>query len=77
MTKQSVTLCESIRRLGYEKGQQVTLYGHVFALLSDPISISENFVFVDGLDKDSGKLRRVRIPPEIVRMAQQGMREAA
>ena len=74
MVEQS--LCESIKRLGYGKGRKVTLYGRVFALMSDPISISETFIFVDALDTNSGELRRLRIPPEIVHMAQQEGRAA-
>jgi hypothetical protein len=44
------------------------LYGEVFDLVSNPVSVGESFVFVDALDR-KGKLRRVRIPPTIVQMA--------
>ena len=71
MPMQPITVCESLKRLGYAKGRQVTLYGRVFDLLSDPISISEKFVFVDGLDRNSGQLRRVTIPRAILLMAHQ------
>jgi hypothetical protein len=37
--------------------------------MSDPVSIGENFVFVDALERRSGQLRRVRIPSSIVKMA--------
>jgi hypothetical protein len=47
----------------------VRLYGQIFHLVSDPISIGENLVFVDALDGKSGKVVRVRIPPTIVQMA--------
>ena len=63
------TLCETIRRLGYAKGNQVRLYGEAFELVSDPVSVGENFVFVDALERRSGKVKRVRIPPTIVQMA--------
>ena len=63
------TLCETIRRLGYAKGNQVRLYGEAFDLVSDPVSVGENFVFVDALERKSGQVRRVRIPPTIVQMA--------
>ena len=63
------TLCETIRRLGYAKGNQVSLYGEAFDLVSDPVSVGENFVFVDALERKSGQVRRVRIPPTIVQMA--------
>ena len=63
------TLCETIKRLGYAQNNQVRLYGQVFELVSDPVSIGENFVFVDALEQNSGQVRRVRIPPTIVQMA--------
>ena len=63
------TLCETIKRLGYAQNNQVRLYGKVFDLVSDPVSVGENFVFVDALDRKSGQVRRVRIPPTIVQMA--------
>jgi hypothetical protein len=62
------TLCEKIKRLGYAQNNQVRLYGEVFDLVSDPVSIGENFVFVDALDR-KGHVRRVRIPRIIVQMA--------
>jgi hypothetical protein len=43
------SLCETLKRLGYAQDNQVKLYGEIFQLLSDPISISENLVFVDAL----------------------------
>ena len=63
------TLCERIKRLGYAQNNQVRLYGEVFDLVSDPVSVGENLVFVDALERKSGQLRRVRIPPTIVQMA--------
>ena len=63
------TLCETIKRLGYAQNNQVRLYGEVFELVSDPVSVGENFVFVDALEQKSGQLRRVRIPSSIVQMA--------
>jgi hypothetical protein len=69
--KEQVTLCERVRRLGYSRNAQVRLYGEVFDLVSDPVSIGENLVFVDALEQKSGRLRRVRIPLSIVHMAEQ------
>ena len=63
------TLCETIKHLGYAQHNQVKLYGEVFDLVSDPISVGDNFVFVDALERKSGQIRRVRIPPAIVQMA--------
>ena len=39
MTKERYTLCESIKRLGYARNNQVRLYGEVFDLVSDPVSL--------------------------------------
>ena len=63
------TLCEAIKRLGYAQNNQVKLYGEVFDLVSDPVSVGEHFVFVDAVERKSGQVRRVRIPPSIIRMA--------
>ena len=63
------TLCETIKRLGFAQKNQVKLYGKVFDLVSDPVSVGENFVFVDALEQKSGKVMRVRIPSTIVQMA--------
>jgi len=69
------TLCETIKRLGYAQNNQVRLYGEVFDLVSDPVSIGENFVFVDALDW-KGHVRCVRIPRTIVQMARMIRRAA-
>jgi hypothetical protein len=66
---QADTLCETIKRLGYAQNNQVRLYGKVFDLVSDPVSVGENLVFIDALDRQSGQVMRVRIPPTIVQMA--------
>ena len=70
------TLCEAIKRLGYAQNNQVKLYGEVFDLLSDPVSVGKNLVFVDALERKSGHIRRVRIPSTIVQMARQKSRAA-
>jgi len=66
---QADTLCETIKRLGYAQNNQVRLYGKVFDLVSDPVSVGENLGFIDALDRQSGQVRRFRIPPTIVQMA--------
>lgn len=76
MTKEQVTLCHRIRQLGYAQNNQVKLYGEVFNLVSDPVIVGDNFVFVDGLETKSGRVRRIRIPLTIVQMAQQERRAA-
>jgi hypothetical protein len=65
------TLCETIKRLGFAQANQVKLYGRVFDLVSNPIMVAQNCVFVDALEQKSGKVMRIRIriPPTIVQMA--------
>ena len=70
------SLCDALKRLGYSRNNQVRLYGQVFDLVSDPIKVSENFVFVDALERESGQLRRVRIPRTIIQMARMKGRAA-
>ena len=69
------TLCETIKHLGYAQNNQVRLYGEVFDLVSDPVNVGDDFVFVDATEQKSGQLRRVRIPPTIVQMARIRRRE--
>jgi hypothetical protein len=51
------------------RNNQVRLSEEVFNSVSNPVSVGDNFVFVDALERKSGQVRRVRIPPSIVRMA--------
>ena len=74
--KEQITLCERVKRLGYSQNTQVRLYGEIFDLVSDPVCIAENFVFVDALEQRSGRVRRVRIPLTIVHMAERDRRAA-
>ena len=69
MTKQQVSLCTRLKQLGFTKGNQMKLYGEKFELHSEPIVMGDNLVFVDAIEKKSGRLRRVRIPLPIVNMA--------
>ena len=70
------TLCEAIKRLGYARNNRVRLYGEVFDLVSDPISVGETLVFVDAVELKSGQARRVRIPSTIVQIARINRRAA-
>ena len=76
MTTRHSNLCERLKRLGYAQDNQMKLYGQVFELLSDPIVVEDDVVLVDAVEKESGDLRRVRIPLPIVKMAR-GERRAA
>lgn len=63
------SLCETLKRLGFAHDNQVRLYGEELDLLSDPVKISDNFVFVDALERKSGQFRRVCIPRTILQIA--------
>ncbi len=45
------------------------LYGEKFEVASDPIILGDDLVLVDAIEMKSGKVRRVRIPLPILRMA--------
>lgn len=70
------SLCETLKRLGYARDNQVRLYGQVFDLVSDPIKVSESLVFVDALEQKSGQFKRVRVPRTIIQMARMKGRAA-
>lgn len=76
MTKAQSTLCTTIKRLGYAQNNQVTLYGEVFDLVSDPFKVGDNLVFVDAVERRTGYLRRVRIPLTIVQAARRELSAA-
>ncbi len=67
-------LCQRIKRLGYAQHHQITLYGQVFELLSDPFIIGQNIVFVDACEQRSGRFRRVRVPIKVVEIAKRDLK---
>ena len=67
----ATTLCDRLKRLGYAPNVQVKLYGEIFNLTSDPIVFSDTLVFIDGIERKSGKLRRIRIPLLVLQVAQE------
>ena len=71
MTQEQISLCQTIKRLGYSSNSQVRLYGQVFLLISDPISVAENVVFVDAIEGTTGRKERIRIPLPVIHMAKQ------
>ena len=71
MTDKIVSLSERIKRLGFARQNQVKLYGAIFEIVSDPIVMGDKLVFIDGIEKKSGILRRIRIPLPIVLVAKQ------
>ncbi len=73
MLKEKPTICDTIKRLGYERNTQVKLYGEIYELVSDPVAVTDDVVFVDGIARRSGILRRIRIPLPIVRRAREAL----
>ena len=69
MTTRESRTCERLKRLGFARQNQVRLYGSQFELISDPLIVDNDLVFVDAVEQKSGERRRVRIPLMIVRMA--------
>jgi CRP-like cAMP-binding protein len=62
MTAKHVSLCTRLKQVGFTQGNQMKLHGQEFELLGEPIVMADNLVFVDAIEKKSGRLRRVRIP---------------
>lgn len=73
---QPLTMCDRLKRMGYAKDQQIRMYGEEFELVSDPITISEELVVIDAIERESRSLRRVRIPLSIVNMLRRERRAA-
>ena len=69
MTATPVHLCERLKQLGFSRQNQIRLYGSQFELVGDPLVMSDDVVFVDAVERKSGKSCRVRIPLNIVKMA--------
>lgn len=76
MTSKQAHLTERLKRLGFAPENQMRLYGQEFEVLSDPIVMGDELVFVDAVEKKTRQSRRVRIPLTIVNMAG-GERSAA
>lgn len=71
MTKQQVSLSTRLKGLGFTPGNQMKLYGLQFEVLSEPIVMGDDLVFVDVEETGSGRPRRVRIPLPITNMARE------
>jgi len=74
MTKErQKNLCESLTRLGYGRDKEIRLYGENYRLTSDPIVVADKVVFIDAVEPESGRSRRIRIPLSIIHMAIQNL----
>ena len=69
MKAKEVGLCGNLKRMGFTQDSQMRLYGQEFELMSDPIVMADDVVFVDAIERESGRSRRVRIPLTIVQRA--------
>ncbi len=69
MTDEQIHLCERLKRLGFAREKQMKLYGEQFDLVSDPVVVNDQVVFVDAVEKKSGTVRRVLVPLPVVKMA--------
>lgn len=76
MSERQAKLCEKLKRLGYGQNNQIRLYGDKFDVTSDPVVISEHLVVVDAVEQRTGRSRRVRIPLNILNIADQEKRTA-
>jgi hypothetical protein len=76
MTNKQISLSERLKRLGFSREKQLKLYGEEFDLVSDPIVMGDELVFVDAIEKKSRQQRRVRVPLPIVHMANRELRAA-
>ena len=45
------------------------LYGRVFEVVGEPILMADELVLLDATERESGQLRRVRLPLPIVKIA--------
>jgi hypothetical protein len=55
--------------LGFKQGSQLRLYGQNFEVASEPMVVTNDLVLVDAIEKKTGKMKRVRIPLPILKMA--------
>lgn len=75
-TEDQAALAAGLKRLGFVRQNEMKLYGIRFEILTDPIVMEGDLAFVDGRDKGSGEIRRIRVPLPLVNMAR-GRRSAA
>ena len=69
VSEKQITLLHKLTRLGFVRGNQMVLYGYRFELVSNPIVVHDSFVFIDAIETKSQRLRRVRVPLPILKMA--------
>jgi hypothetical protein len=63
-------LSNALKRLGYATQRRIKLYGQELRLVGDPIVMTDSVVFIDAIEAKTGSSMRVRIPLNVVNMAQ-------
>jgi hypothetical protein len=63
-------LSNTLKRLGYANKNEIKLSGREFRLVNDPVVMTDTLVFVDAVETKSGRELKLRIPINIVNMAQ-------
>lgn len=72
MTREQVVVCERLKKIGYSKGKRIRIYGQEFDLISDPVTLHEQSIFIEGIELRSGEARQIRLPLAIIRMVHHG-----
>jgi hypothetical protein len=63
-------VCLRLRDLGYAKERHIRLYGNDLHLTSNPMADDGGYS-VEGIERKSGAVRRMRIPLMVVRVVEQ------
>jgi len=58
-----------LKKLGYASQNHVKLYGKEYWLVNDPVAMTETLVLIDAIETKSGRNMRLRIPLNVVNMA--------
>ena len=58
-------ICERLQELGFAREKHIKLYGEELHLVSNPVPDGDGFA-VEGISRNSGKIRRLRIPLSLV-----------
>ena len=67
--KTQPSLTVRLKSLGFTPGNKMRLYGEKFEIAGEPIVVSDDEVLVDAIEVKSGKVKRMRIPLPVVKMA--------
>ena len=66
-------LCDNLNKMGYGRDKETRLYGENYRFTSDPIVVAERVVFIDAVERESGRSKRIRLPLTIIHMANQNL----